>query len=163
MGIGEALGMSPGKSAESQLIVHLRKMGFDYVFDNLWGADGTTTEDAKEILKAKQRGSGTVFTSCCPAWVRLVETRYPELIPQLSTARSPHGIVCSMIRNGWVRDMGFKQTDVVIVGMMPCTAKKFEAERKELTTEGVPDCDISITTRELAEYFAEQGYKFSDE
>lgn len=73
--------MPCGKSAEAQLIVHLRKMGFDYVFDNLWGADGTTTEDAKEMLKAKQQGAGTVFTSCCPAWVRLVETRYPELIP----------------------------------------------------------------------------------
>lgn len=60
-----------------------------------------------------------------------------------------------MIRNGWVKDMGFKQEDVVVVGMMPCTAKKFEAERTELTTEGVADCNISVTTRELAEYFAE--------
>lgn len=138
-------------------------MGFDYIFDNLWGADGTTTEDSKEILKAKESNSGPIFTSCCPAWVKLVETRYPEIIPRLSTARSPHGIVCSAIRNFWVPDMGFKQEDVVVVGFMPCTAKKFEAERTELSTEGVPDCDISITTRELADYFQENGYKFSEE
>lgn len=136
-------------------------MGFKYVFDNQWGADACTQEDAEEVLEFKQQGKGACFTSCCPAWVNLVETRYPEMLKHLSTARSPHGITCSAIKKFWVKEANLKLEDICVVGFMPCSAKKMEAQRKQLMTGGVPDCDASVTTRELAKHFQTQGFKFS--
>ncbi|KAH0572912.1 FeFe-hydrogenase 5 [Spironucleus salmonicida] len=160
VGLAEGMGMGVGVTAERQMVYELKQMGFDYVFDNMWGADATTTEDAKEILKAKAAGK-TAFTSCCPAWVKLVETTYPELLPNISSARSPHGIICSVIKKYFAKDIGKKADELYVVGVMPCTAKKNEAARKELTTDGSPDCDISITTRELMAYLKEKKVTFS--
>ena len=111
----------------------------------------------------REHKSGPCYTSCCPAWINLVETRYPELIPKISTARSPHGMICSLLKKEWIHDVNLKIDDIFIVGFMPCTAKKMEAARPQLTTEGHPDCDISVTTKEIAEYFKSQNIQFSVE
>ncbi|CAL6006416.1 FeFe-hydrogenase_1 [Hexamita inflata] len=163
VGMAEGMGMGIGTTAEAQTVAGLKQLGFDYVFDNLWGADVCTMEDAKEVIKARQAGKGTVFTSCCPAWINLVETKYPELIPQISTARSPHGIICSVIKKFWVKDIGKKADDIFVVGVMPCTAKKFEAARPQLVTDNTPDCDISVSTRELVTLFKENNISFSEQ
>lgn len=98
----------------------------------------------------REEKKGPCYTSCCPGWINLVETKYPELIPKISTARSPHGIICSTIKKHWINDAGIKLEDAFVVGFMPCTAKKNEAAREFLTTDGFPDCDVSVTTKELA-------------
>jgi len=111
----------------------------------------------------REHKTGPCYTSCCPAWINLVETRYPELIPKISTARSPHGMICSTIKKHWVKDMGLKVDDIFIAGFMPCTAKKMEAARPQLQTEGHPDCDVSVTTKEVAALFKEHKITFSVE
>lgn len=153
VGIAEAMGMEAGQSAEAQLIKSLRDVGFKYVFDNQWGADATTIEDTKEMLHYKETGKGPCFTSCCPAWVNFVEMRHPELLPQLSNAKSPHGITCSMIKKFWAKENNISLDKLVVVGIMPCTAKKAEAKRPQLMTDGHFDCDISITTKEIVKVF----------
>ena len=145
------------------MIAALRELGFDYVFDNQWAADACTIEDTKEVLHMREHKTGPCYTSCCPAWINLVEQKYPELIPKISTARSPHGMICSTIRKHWVKDMNLKNEDLFIVGFMPCTAKKSEAARSQLTTENYPDCDVSVTTKEVAKLFKEKGITFSVE
>ncbi|KAH0569910.1 FeFe-hydrogenase 2 [Spironucleus salmonicida] len=159
VGIAEGMGMPVGSSAERQMVQALKNLGFDYVFDNMFGADMTTREDAQEILKHKAAGTGPCFTSCCPAWVNLVERQYPELIPRLSTARSPHGMICSVIKKQFAKSLGKRPGELFVAGFMPCTAKKFEAARPQLATDGVQDCDLSLTTREMMTLF--KGQKFS--
>ncbi|CAL6006440.1 FeFe-hydrogenase_1 [Hexamita inflata] len=163
VGVAEAMGMGIGFSAEAQTVAGLRQLGFHYVFDNLWGADLTTIEDAKEVLKFREAGKGPVFTSCCPAWINLVETKYPEVIPNVSTARSPTGMTCAVIKKFWAKQINKRPEDIFVVGVMPCTAKKFEAIRPQLMTENVKDCDLSITTREVVELFKEERLVFSEE
>ncbi|KAH0575659.1 FeFe-hydrogenase 1 [Spironucleus salmonicida] len=163
VGLSESMGQEPGTTCEAQLIKSLRDIGFDYIFDNLWGADATTIEDAKEAIYAKEKGIGPVFTSCCPAWINVVENKYPSLIPKISTSRSPHGIICSTIKKHWVKEIGLNAEDICVVGFMPCTAKKDEALRQELMTNGVADCDISVTTREMADIFKNRKFIFSIE
>lgn len=163
VGISEAMGMAPGTTGEAQLVAGLRKIGFDYVFDNQWGADACTIEDTKEVLHMREHHTGPCYTSCCPAWINLVETRYPELIPKVSTARSPQAMLCSLIKKEWIKDVNMKLDDIFIVGFMPCTAKKYEAARHQLETEGKPDVDVSVTTKEIATVFKEHNIAFSVE
>ncbi|KAH0570379.1 FeFe-hydrogenase 4 [Spironucleus salmonicida] len=163
VGLAEAFGMGVGATCERQLVKTLKDVGFKYVFDNLYGADITTREDAAEVLKAKQEKKGPIFTSCCPAWVNLCERKYPQLLSRLSTAKSPHGSMCALIKKQFAAQIGKKAKDLCVVGMMPCTAKKDEAARKELTTDGVPDCDISITSREIYEFLIARDIQFSNE
>lgn len=163
VGVAEAMGMPVGVSGERQLVAALRKLGFQYVFDNQWGADACTIEDTKEVLHMRENKCGPCYTSCCPAWINLVETRYPELIPKVSTARSPHGIVCSCIKKFWAKDNNLPLENILVVGVMPCTAKKWEASRSQLKTEGYPDCDVSITSKEMVQWLKEAGIKFSVE
>ena len=102
-----------------------------------------------------------VFTSCCPAWINLVETRYPELIPLISTLKSPTGMVCADIKRFFSKQLNVTPSQLFVVGVMPCTAKKFEAARDQLKFNDEPECNISITTREAAELLKDQ--KFSVE
>ncbi|KAH0575796.1 FeFe-hydrogenase 6 [Spironucleus salmonicida] len=163
VGLAEAFGMGVGATCERQLVKALRGVGFQYVFDNLYGADITTREDAAEVLKAKSEKKGPVFTSCCPAWVNLCERKYPQLLGRLSTAKSPHGSICTLIKRQFAASIGKKAKDLCVVGCMPCTAKKDEAARKELTTDGVPDCDISITSREIFDFLKSKNIEFTNE
>ena len=149
VGISEFMGQPFGVASMAQLVSCLRKIGFDYVFDVNFGADQTTLDDYSEIIELKEQGKGPAFTSCCPGWIELMEKEYPQLIPHISTAKSPTATLASMIKNGWAKDMGLKPEDVFTVGIMPCVAKKTECERHQLHD----DYNASITTKELADMF----------
>ena len=99
------------------------------MFDISWAADLTALEDVKEIQKAKENDKGPLFTSCCAAWINLVETRYPEVIPNVSTAKSPQGMLCSLIKKHYAKSLDKKPDELFVVSVSPCTAKKFEIDR----------------------------------
>ncbi len=149
--IGESFGMSYGKIATGKLISSLRELGFDYVFDVNFGADVTTIVEAKELLaRVKTGGKMPMFTSCCPAWVNYVEHYRPDLIPNLTTARSPQVHSGGIIKTYWANKMKISPSDIVVVSVMPCTAKKNEGVRRELKINGSSPVDYVLTTRELA-------------
>ncbi len=155
--IGEEFNLPYGQIATGQVVAGLRKLGFDYVFDVNFGADITTLVEAEELLERLSRGTRPeekkklpLMTSCCPAWVKYVEFYHPELIPNLTTARSPHIHNGGIIKTYWAAKMGLKPPDITVVSIMPCTAKKFEISRKELRIKGVAPVDYVLTTREFA-------------
>ncbi|KAJ6249424.1 iron hydrogenase [Anaeramoeba flamelloides] len=149
--ISEEFGMEPGDISTGKMVAAIRELGADKVFDTNYSADLTIMEEGSELLhRVANGGVLPMFTSCCPGWINMVEKQYPELIPNLSTCRSPQGMLSAVIKNYWAEKKGVKPEDVVVVSVMPCTAKKDEAIREELKTEsGVPETDIVLTTREL--------------
>ncbi|MBT4277510.1 2Fe-2S iron-sulfur cluster binding domain-containing protein [Candidatus Falkowbacteria bacterium] len=150
--IGEIFNLPYGKIVTGQLVASLKKLNFDYVFDVNFGADVTTVVEAQELaerLKKKTAGPLPMFTSCCPGWVRFVEFYYPEFIPNLTTARSPHIHSAGVIKTYFAEKMKINPKDIVVVSIMPCTAKKFESSRKELMIGGNNLVDYVLTTREL--------------
>ena len=161
--VGEEFGIPYGRIVTGQVVSGLRELGFDYVFDVNFGADITTMVEAKELLERLKRphsnpiftkegvsGRLPMMTSCCPAWVKYVEFYHPELIPNLTTSRSPHIHVGGIIKTLWAEKMNINPKDIVVVSVMPCTAKKFESSRKEMKIKGVWPVDYVITTREFA-------------
>jgi len=149
--IGEEFNLPYGKITTGQVIAGLNKLGFDHVFDVNFGADITTIVESGELLeRIKNKGVMPMMTSCCPAWVKYVEFYHPELIPNLTTSRSPHIHNAGIIKTYWASQMGIKPNDIIVVSVMPCTAKKFEATRKELKIKGQNPVDYVITTREFA-------------
>lgn len=152
--LGEEFGMLPGSLVTGKMISALRECGFEKVFDVNVGADLTITEEAEELVgRIKNRTPKEplpLFTSCCPAWVLFVEQHYPELIPNLSTARSPHLMMSSLIRSYYALKNKIDPKKIVLVSVMPCTAKKYEIERPEFSKNGIKEIDFVITTRELA-------------
>jgi len=149
--IGEEFGLPHGKIMTGQVIAGLKKLGFNYVFDVNFSADVTTIVEAEELLKRiNTSGVMPMMTSCCPAWVKYVEFYHPELIPNLTTARSPHIHGGGIIKNYWAKKMGIKAKNISVVSIMPCTAKKFEASRKELKVKGLSPVDFVLTVREFA-------------
>jgi len=168
--IGEELGLAPGTISTGQMVAALKALGFDYVFDTDFSADLTIMEEGFELigrlkkawgLEKDDKGHGStalpMFTSCCPAWVQLVEKDYPELIPHLSSCKSPQQMLGAVAKEYWAKNAGLKPEDVVMVSVMPCTAKKHEAERPEMgTDEGAPHVDYVLTTRELGRMFRHQ-------
>src|SRR5690606_25755644 len=124
----------------------LRALGFDYVFDTNFAADLTIMEEAAELLeRLKKGGPFPMFTSCCPAWINLVEKVYPELIPNLSTCRSPQGMMSSMVKHYWAEKMKSDPDRIKVISFMPCTAKKDEIRRPQLNGE----TDYVSSTREF--------------
>jgi len=155
--IGEEFGLEHGKIISGQLVAALKRLGFNYVFDVNFGADITTIVEARELVQRIKNDSGLpMFTACCPAWVKYVEFYRPDLIPNLTTARSPHIHSGGLIKTYWAEKClsasggKIKPKNIVVVSIMPCTAKKFEAGRKELKIGGNFPVDYVITTRELA-------------
>ncbi len=150
--IGEDFGMAHGEVVTGQLVAALRELGFDYVFDVNFGADITTIVEAEELVArlTKKDKPLPMMTSCCPAWVNYVEFYHPELIPNLTTARSPHIHSAGVIKTYWANKMKIDVKKLVVVSVMPCTAKKYEAVRPELKIDGNFPVDYSITTRELS-------------
>ncbi|MBI4779401.1 (2Fe-2S)-binding protein, partial [Candidatus Falkowbacteria bacterium] len=149
--IGEEFGAEHGKIMSGQVIAALRQLGFNYVFDVNFGADITTMVEAEELLeRVKSGGRLPMLTSCCPAWVKYIEFYRPDLMPNLTTARSPQMHSAGLIKTYWAEKMKLNQKNIAVVSVMPCTAKKFEAERAELKVSGQPPVDYVITTRELA-------------
>ncbi|MDR2399687.1 MAG: [FeFe] hydrogenase, group A [Endomicrobium sp.] len=163
--IGEVFGVTEENGTEiaGKIVTALRSMGFAKVFDISFTADMTIIEEANEFLERLGKGDDMpMFTSCCPAWVRFVEQYYPDFIKNISTCRSPQGMYGSIARRIMPEVLGIPKEELVIVSVMPCTAKKYEARRSELAKDGVIDIDYVITTQELALMIEEAGLRFGN-
>ncbi|KAI8101874.1 hypothetical protein M9434_006936 [Picochlorum sp. BPE23] len=148
--IGEEVGFGPGAITQGQMVAAQRKLGFDYVFDVNFAADLTIMEEGSEFIQRMKEDSNLpMFTSCCPAWITLVEKSYPELIPHISTCKSPQQMLGAIAKRYFASLLNLKAEDICLVSIMPCTAKKFEAEREENKVDGITDVDYVLTTREL--------------
>ncbi len=149
--LGEEFGMEIGTNVTGKMVSSLKQMGFDKVFDTNTGADFTIVEEGTEFLNRFQNG-GTLpmITSCSPGWVRYMELNYPELIPHLSTCKSPHQMFGALIKSYYAEKMGIDPSKIFVVSVMPCIAKKFERTRDDMQGAGYDDVDSVITTRELA-------------
>lgn len=159
--IGEAFGFKPGTIMTGQLISAMKMLGFDKVFDSSFSADLTVIEESNEFLSRKQNGGAfPMFTSCCPAWVKYVEQYHPEYLNNLSSCRSPQQMFGSIAKTILPEMLGQQRQDVVVVAIMPCTAKKVEARREEFSQDGVRDVDYVLTTQELAAMIKQSGIKF---
>ncbi len=161
--LGEAFGMPIGTNTEGKMVAALRRLGFEKVFDTDFGADLTIVEEANELLeRVKNGGKLPMITSCSPGWVKFAEFYYPELLDHLSSCKSPMQMTGAMIKTYYAEKMGWNAEDITVVAVMPCTAKKFEVQREDESAAGVPDVDISITTRELARMISRAGLKYAD-
>ena len=170
VGLGEEFGMPAGAFVEGKMVALLRKLGVDYVLDTNFAADLTIVEEASELIERITKGRGPLpqFTSCCPAWVKFAEIYYPEILPHISSAKSPIGMQGPTIKTFFAKKMGIDPTKIVNVALTPCTAKKFEIRREEMSDaadylkiEGLRDMDAVITTRELAIWAREAGVDFA--
>jgi iron-only hydrogenase group A len=148
--IAEAFGMEPGEDLNGVLNTALRQMGFNFVFDTTFSADLTIMEEASELIhRVTNGGKLPMFTSCCPGWVKYAEEFAPDMLGNLSTCKSPQQMLGAVIKSHFAEQSNLKPEEIVSVSIMPCTAKKFEAERETMSRNGVPDVDIVLTTREL--------------
>jgi len=160
--LGESFHMEAGTLTTAQIVSALRTMGFDAVYDTSFAADLTVIEEAEEFLGRLKKGENIpLFTSCCPGWVSFAEQYYPEFLSNLSSCRSPQQMMGSVIKNFLSTSENIKKEDIVVVSIMPCTAKKSEALRPEFCRDGVRDVDYVLTTQELALMIKEMGLNFS--
>ena len=160
--LGEAFGLEPGVVTTGQIVAALKALGFDKVFDTSFAADLTVVEEGNEFLnRVAQGGKLPQFTSCCPGWIKFAEQYYPELLPHLSSCKSPQQMFGALAREVLPEQLSVANEDLVIVSIMPCTAKKFEAQRSEFIHDGVPEVDFVLTTQELAHMIDEAGLKFN--
>ncbi len=149
--LAEEFGVKAGKDINGMLNAALRKIGFNKVFDSSFAADVNTIEVARQLHKRIQNNENMpMYSSCCPSWVKYVEQTHPELIPNLSSAKSPQQIMGSLIKGYYAENQGISPENIYTVAVMPCIAKKFEAQREEMTVKGITDVDAVLTTRELA-------------
>lgn len=161
--IGEAFGMEPGTIQIGQIVAALKILGFDKVYDTGFSADLTVIEEATEFIERKTKNVNLPqLTSCCPGWVKYVEQYYPELLPNLSTCRSPQQMFGSVAKNILPDELKIKREDLAVVSIMPCTAKKFEADRPEFADKTGKDVDFVLTTQELASMIKEAGIRFNE-
>lgn len=160
--IGEMFGMEPGSVETGKLVAALRKLGFDKVFDTDFTADLTIMEEGSELIQRLQEG-GTLplITSCSPGWIKFIEHFYPELLPHLSTCKSPQQMFGAIAKSYYAEKAGIDPANIFVVSIMPCTAKKFEAGRDEMNDSGYQDVDVVLTTRELGKMLKEAGIDFS--
>jgi len=158
--IGQELGLRDGENAMGIIVAALKRMGFDEVYDTATAADLTVLEEANELLSRIEGGSSNMplFTSCCPAWVQYCEMQYPEMLPNVSTCRSPMQMFAAIIKEHF----STSSRTPVHVAIMPCTAKKFEAAREEFFINGKPAVDFVLTTQELIHMIKESGLVFSE-
>ncbi len=161
--LGEAFGYPVGTNVEGKMIAALRRLGFDKVFDTNFSADLTIMEEAHEFLDRVQNGGKLpMITSCSPGWIRYCENYFPDFIPNLSTCKSPQQMFGAVVKTYYAQKLGKNPEDVVSVSIMPCTAKKYEINRKDQAAAGIPDVDITITTRELARLIEKEGIMFNE-
>ena len=160
--LGEEFGMPIGTLVTGKMAAALRRLGFDKVFDTDFAADLTIMEEATELIgRVKDGGVLPMITSCSPGWIKFCETYYPEFIPNLSSCKSPHEMEGAVIKSYYAEKAGIDPKKIVVVSVMPCTAKKFECKRPELGHDGMSDVDIVITTRELARMIKLAGIDFA--
>ena len=159
--LGEEFDYPIGTAVTGKMIAALRRLGFERVYDVNFGADLTIMEEGTELLNRLQNGGVLpMITSCSPGWVNYAERDYPDLLPHLSSCKSPHQMQGAIIKHYWAKLRGYDPKDVFVVSVMPCTAKKYEKEREELKVDGIPDVDCVITTRELARMIRRAGIIF---
>ncbi|MBE6715394.1 MAG: ferredoxin [Ruminococcaceae bacterium] len=163
VGLGEEFGYKMGTVVTGKLVAALRALGFDKVFDTNFSADLTIMEEATEFLgRYEKKENLPLITSCSPGWIKFCETYYPEFIPNLSSCKSPQGMFGAVAKTYYAEKMGIDPKDIYVVSVMPCTAKKFEAERLDHTAvEGLADIDAVITVRELARMIKKAGILFN--
>ena len=163
VGLGEEFGYPIGTNVEGKMVTAMRKMGFNAVFDVNMTADLTIMEEGTEFLGRLQNGGALpMMTSCSPAWIKFVEHNYPEFIPNLSSCKSPQQMFGAICKTYYAEKMGIDPKDMVVVSVMPCTAKKFEKGRDYQNAAGVPDIDYALTTRELAKLIKRFGLIFNE-
>ncbi|WP_423364270.1 NADH-dependent [FeFe] hydrogenase, group A6 [Mycoplasma sp. P36-A1] len=161
--IAEEFGAEPGTISTGKMVTALRRTGFDFVFDTNWAADLTIMEEANEIIsRLNGEGQLPILTSCCPAWINFIEYQFPNLTDIPSTCKSPHEMFGAITKTYFADKMGIKPENIVVVSIMPCVAKKYEAARPELGAEGTSDVDLVLTTREFAAMCQEAGLKFME-
>lgn len=161
--MGEEFNLPAGKFVAGKLVSTLKKLGADYVFDVAFGADLTVMEEAAEFLNRKKQGQNLPqFTSCCPAWVRFVKSFYPDLLPNLSTCKSPIAMQASVIKNIFASQVNVDPKNLVVVAAVPCLAKKAEAKLLNLRGEYGRDVDVVVSVRELANVIKSQNIDFAN-
>ncbi len=161
--LGEEFGMEPGEIVTGKMVASLRALGFDQVFDTDFTADLTIIEEGHELLqRIKEGGTLPMLTSCSPGWINFIEQYYPELLPHLSSCKSPQQMFGALAKGYYAGKIGKKPEDIYSVSIMPCTAKKFEAERDEMKVDGKnADVDVVLTTRELGKMLRQAGVDFN--
>lgn len=156
--IGEEFGDKIGTLSTGKMVAALRRLGFKKVFDTNFGADLTIMEEATELLgRIKENGVLPMITSCSPGWINYCEYNYADLIPHLSSCKSPHEMFGAILKTYYAEKNGIDPKDMFVVSVMPCTAKKYEAQREELKTDGLADVDAVLTTRELGRLIRRAG------
>lgn len=159
--LGEEFGMEPGKLVTGKIVTALKNLGFDKVFDTDFAADLTIIEEASELVhRIESNENLPILTSCCPAWVKFIEHQFPDLLDIPSTCKSPHEMFGAIAKTYLAKNMNVTPENMVVVSIMPCVAKKYEAARPELSNEKSKDVDIVITTREFAKMIKEAGIDF---
>ncbi len=159
--LGEEFGYPPGTLVTGKMLAAARMLGFDRVFDTNFAADLTIMEEGSELLKrVKEGGALPLITSCSPGWIKFIEHFYPEMLPHLSTCKSPHQMLGALAKTYFAKKAGVDPKDIVVVSVMPCTAKKFECSRPEMTDSGFKDVDYVLTTREFARMIKQAGINF---
>ena len=161
--LGECFGMPIGTNVEGKMVTALRRLGFDKVFDVDNAADFTIMEEGTEFLHRLQNG-GTLplITSCSPGWIRFCEQHYPEMVPNLSSCKSPQQMFGTLVKTYYAERMGINPRDIFVVSIMPCTAKKYEVRREEMRQHGWLPVDVSLTTRELGRMITRAGLLFQN-
>jgi NADP-reducing hydrogenase subunit HndD len=167
--LGEEFGMPAGTLVTGKLVAALRRLGFDYVFDTDFAADLTIMEEGTELLDRLTRHLGgdkdvklPMLTSCCPGWVNFFEYHFPDMLDIPSTARSPQQMFGAIAKTYFAEKIAINRKDMVVVSVMPCVAKKYECAREEFQTDGNPDVDFSISTRELAALIKRSNMNLND-
>jgi len=160
--IGEEFGMPIGTLATGKMVAALRRLGFKKVFDTNFGADLTIMEEATELLnRIKNGGVLPMITSCSPGWVNYAEYNYSDLLPHLSSCKSPHEMMGAILKSYYAEKNNIDPANIFVVSIMPCTAKKYEKDRPQLVTNGLKDVDAVLTTRELGRLIKRSGINFS--
>ncbi|WP_371805515.1 NADH-dependent [FeFe] hydrogenase, group A6 [Candidatus Lokiarchaeum ossiferum] len=148
--IGEEFGFAPGTDVSGKLVTALKRMGFDAVFDTVFGADLTIMEEGNELVKRiTSNKTLPMISTCCPAWIKFMEQEFPDLIPHMSTCKSPMSMQGAIIKSFWANNTNTDPKKIFQVAIMPCMAKKFERDRTDLVNDGLPNTDAVLTTREL--------------
>jgi len=159
--LGEEFGLPIGTRVTGKMVTALKMLGFDKVFDTDTAADLTIMEEGTELInRIKNGGKLPLITSCSPGWIKFCEHYFPEFLDNLSTCKSPHEMFGAILKTYFAQKTGIDPANMFVVSVMPCTAKKFEAQREELAASGYPDVDAVLTTRELARMIKEAGIDF---
>ena len=161
--LGEEFDMPIGTNVTGKMVTALKRLGFDKIFDTNTAADFTIMEEAHEFVERfKENDNLPMMTSCCPGWIRYIEMNYPEMLPHLSSCKSPHEMLGSLIKSYYAKRENIEPEKIYVVSVMPCIAKKYESQRKELSNSGLQDVDCVITTRELARMIKYANIRFDD-